>query len=66
MGGGGSQPNHPKVPHKIMVPNIYVLRGYAVTPLRICYCINKCTQIMSVNKDYHLSVTKFIDSLPNF
>ena len=46
--GGGSQPNHPKVPHKIMVPNIYVLRGYAVTPLRICYCINKCTHLLSL------------------
>ena len=26
------------------VPNKLELRGYAVTPLRVCYCINKYTQ----------------------
>ena len=44
--GGGGVPNPPlKVPHKnydfIKVPHKLKLRGYAVTPLRVCYCINK-------------------------
>ena len=29
-----------EVPHKLM------LRGYAVTRLRVWYCINKCTRIL--------------------
>ena len=39
-GVGGRFPSpHWKFPQKIIVPNIYVLRGYAVKRLRIWYCI---------------------------
>ena len=41
--GGGPNQTNIKVPHKTMVPNMYVLRSYAGTPLCVWYCINKYT-----------------------
>ena len=37
-------PSKNKLPKLILVPNTLVLRGYAVTLLRVCYCIINCTQ----------------------
>ena len=30
---------------ELEVTNKFKLRSYAVTPLRVCYCINKCTRL---------------------